>query len=151
MQQVPVLVHGVDGKPLHHGVVERHYGRLRAIIQMYVLHKQEDRPCMCLSVTYTPTIRCGAYIDCSVQSPTHTHQPSVVPMHDHVQHLIQHQSNIPCQEIKFGDLSEVLRAKKNTITYDEFEYDCTSIRRIAPLSVIHQFRPSVHSHHGPNR
>ena len=47
MQQVPTMVQGADGRPLHHGVVERSYNKLRAIIQMYVLHKQEDRPCVC--------------------------------------------------------------------------------------------------------
>ena len=45
MQHVPTLVHGPGGSPLHHGVVERHYDKLRAIIQLYVLHKQEDRSC----------------------------------------------------------------------------------------------------------
>ena len=72
-------------------------------------------------------------------------------MHEHIQQLIQHGSDIPCQVIKFGDASDVIRANKNKITYDEFEYDTTSLRRIVPLPVIHQFRPSVHSHHGPNR
>ena len=66
MQQVPTLVRGSDNRPVHHGVVERHYSRLRAIIQMYVVHKQEARPCVCWPVTYTPAIRCSAYIDCSV-------------------------------------------------------------------------------------
>ena len=42
MQQVPTVVH-MNGCPVHHGVVERAYDKLRAIIQMYVLHKQEDR------------------------------------------------------------------------------------------------------------
>ena len=42
MQQVPTVVF-VNGKPVHHGVVERAYDKLRAIIQLYVLHKQEDR------------------------------------------------------------------------------------------------------------
>ena len=42
MQQVPTVVH-MNGRPVHHGVVERAYDKLRAIIQMYVLHKQEDR------------------------------------------------------------------------------------------------------------
>ena len=42
MQQVPTVVHMNDA-PVHHGVVERAYEKLRAIIQLYVLHKQEDR------------------------------------------------------------------------------------------------------------
>ena len=42
MQQVPTVVF-VNGKPVHHGVVERAYDKLRAIIQLYVLHKQEAR------------------------------------------------------------------------------------------------------------
>ena len=42
MQQVPTVVFS-KGKPVHHGVVERDYDKLREIIQMYVLHKQEDR------------------------------------------------------------------------------------------------------------
>ena len=32
-----------DGKPVGHTTVERAYEKLRAIIQMYVLHRQEDR------------------------------------------------------------------------------------------------------------
>ena len=47
MQQAPTLGRGADNRPIHHGIVERHYGKLRAIIQMYVLHKQEDRPRVC--------------------------------------------------------------------------------------------------------
>ena len=42
MQQVPTVVQ-VDGKPVMHGIVERHYDILRAIIQMYVTDKQEAR------------------------------------------------------------------------------------------------------------
>ena len=53
MQHVPALVRSSGDGPLHHGIVERHYGKLRAIIQMYVMHKQEDRPCVCWPVTYT--------------------------------------------------------------------------------------------------
>ena len=41
-QQVPAVVQR-DGKPVHHGTVERAYDKLRAIVQMYVLHRQEDR------------------------------------------------------------------------------------------------------------
>ena len=40
--QVPAVVQR-DGKPVHHGAVERAYDKLRALVQMYVLHKQEDR------------------------------------------------------------------------------------------------------------
>ena len=42
MQQVPTVVHR-DGQPVYHGTVDMAYEKLRAIIQMYVLHKQEDR------------------------------------------------------------------------------------------------------------
>ena len=42
LPQVPVVVQR-GGKPVHHGTVERAYEKLRAIIQMFVLHKQEDR------------------------------------------------------------------------------------------------------------
>ena len=42
MQRVPTVVHH-DGKPVGHTTVERAYEKLRAIIQMYVLHRQEDR------------------------------------------------------------------------------------------------------------
>ena len=42
MQQVPTVVF-VNRKPIHHGVVERSYEKLRAIIRLYVLHKQEAR------------------------------------------------------------------------------------------------------------
>ena len=52
MQQVPSVVF-VNGKPVHHGVVERAYDKLRAIIQLYVLHKQEDRRLLLPSVVST--------------------------------------------------------------------------------------------------
>ena len=42
MQQVPTVVK-LDGKPIHHGIVERHFDNLRAIIQMYVTDVQEAR------------------------------------------------------------------------------------------------------------
>ena len=42
MQQVPTVAQ-VDGKPVMHGVVERQYDILRAIVQMYVTDKQEAR------------------------------------------------------------------------------------------------------------
>ena len=42
MQQVPTVVKH-DGKPIHHGIVERHFDNLRAIIQMYVTDVQEAR------------------------------------------------------------------------------------------------------------
>ena len=42
MQQVPTVVQK-GGKPVYHGIVERAYEKLRAIVQMYVLHRQEDR------------------------------------------------------------------------------------------------------------
>ena len=58
MQQVPTLVQGPSGRPLQHGVVERHYDKLRAIIQLYVLLKQEDRACVCLLVTCTYSVDC---------------------------------------------------------------------------------------------
>ena len=41
-QRVPTVVQR-DGQPVHHGIVERAYEKLRAIVQMYVLHRQEDR------------------------------------------------------------------------------------------------------------
>ena len=44
MQKVPCLVgKGGGGKPVHHGIVERSYDKLRAILQIYCLDKQEDR------------------------------------------------------------------------------------------------------------
>ena len=42
MQQVPTVVK-YDGKPVQHGIVERHFDSLRAIIQMYVTDVQEAR------------------------------------------------------------------------------------------------------------
>ena len=47
----------LDGTPIHHDIVERSYDKLRAIIQMYVVHKQEDRLCVCGSAIYTPAVR----------------------------------------------------------------------------------------------
>ena len=41
MQQVPTVVF-VNGKPIHHGVVERCYDRLRFCVQRYVVDKQEE-------------------------------------------------------------------------------------------------------------
>ena len=73
-QQVPALVRGEDGTPIHHGVVERSYDKLRAIIQLYVLHKQEARTC----VLHSPStcIPCTASSVHMVHSPS-MHQPSV--------------------------------------------------------------------------
>ena len=46
MQQVPALVKDEDGDPIHHGSGERAYDKLRAIIQTYVLDKQEAWACV---------------------------------------------------------------------------------------------------------
>ena len=46
MQQVPTLVKDDDGTPIHHGIVERAYDKLRAIIQTYVLDRQEAWVCV---------------------------------------------------------------------------------------------------------
>ena len=46
MQQVPALVKDEDGWPIHHGIVERAYDKLRAIIQTYVLDRQEAWVCV---------------------------------------------------------------------------------------------------------
>ena len=51
MQQVPTVVK-VDGKSVQHGVVERQYDILRAIIQMYVTDKQEARRLPSPSVSF---------------------------------------------------------------------------------------------------
>ena len=42
MELVPVVLSGEDGRPVHHGVVERSYDRLRYCVQRYVVDKQED-------------------------------------------------------------------------------------------------------------
>ena len=42
MKLVPAVVCGEDGSPVHHGVVERCYDRLRYCVQRYVVDKQED-------------------------------------------------------------------------------------------------------------
>ena len=42
MKLVPIVVNGEDGRPVHHGVVERCYDRLRYCVQRYVVDKQED-------------------------------------------------------------------------------------------------------------
>ena len=39
MQQVPIVVKGIDGKPVHHGVVERSYEKFQSTIHLYVLDK----------------------------------------------------------------------------------------------------------------
>ena len=53
MQQVPTVVH-INGKPVHHGIVERAYDKLRAVVQLYVTHKQEDRrPLWPLDVSFS--------------------------------------------------------------------------------------------------
>jgi len=63
---------------------------------------------------------------------------------------IIHRSHKSHQDIKFGDASEVVRANKEKITYDEFEYDTTSVRRIessacvASISAVHAFAPQIH-------
>ena len=42
MKLVPTVVNGEDGLPLHHGIVERCYDRLRVCVQRYVVDKQEE-------------------------------------------------------------------------------------------------------------
>ena len=132
MQQVPTVVHGLTDRPIHHGIVERSYDKLRAIVQMYVLHKQEDRSCVCLLATCTQSITCY-----SIVRPCASYRSTPL----HTSH----------QEIKFGDASDVVRANKHRITYDEFEYDTTSVRRIestacvALISAFHAVASSVHS------
>ena len=46
MQQVPTLVRDEDGDPIHHGIVERAFDKLRSIIQRYVVDKQEAWSCV---------------------------------------------------------------------------------------------------------
>ena len=48
MQQVPCPVKGDDVRPVHHGIVERCYDKLRAIIQIYCLDKHEVRAYGCI-------------------------------------------------------------------------------------------------------
>ncbi len=152
MPMVPALVRGVDGRPVHHGIVERSYERLRAIIQMYVLYKQEDRSCVCCTFTHTPsTVALRVSTTCYTCGHRRTQQPSVASVPTITQHIIKPRSNIPPQDIKFGDASDVVRANKHRITYDEFEYDCTSLRRTAPPHVIPHQLPSIHSHHVPSQ
>jgi len=42
MKLVPTVVNGEDGLPVHHGIVERCYDRLRFCVQRYVVDKQEE-------------------------------------------------------------------------------------------------------------
>ena len=51
---------------------------------------------------------------------------------------------VPHKEIKFGDASPVVQANRDNIVFDEFEYDQTSVRRIAAL--LAQHRCSLHVH-----
>ena len=53
---VPASVKGEDGRPVHHGIVERSYDKLRAIVQMYVLDKQEARVSVCTPGMYAFTV-----------------------------------------------------------------------------------------------
>ena len=54
---MPALVKGEDGRPIHHGIVERGFDKLRAIVQVYVLDKQEARVCVCNPITHAFAIR----------------------------------------------------------------------------------------------
>ena len=67
--QVPAFVRGTDGRPVHHGIVERSFDRLRAVIQRYVLDKQEDRSCVLHSQS--------ACIPCTVSRVCMAHPPSM--------------------------------------------------------------------------
>ena len=59
MKLVPTVVNGEDGRPVHHGVVERAYDRLRFCVQRYVVDKQED----CIAtVCLLCVVRCNAII-----------------------------------------------------------------------------------------
>ena len=66
---VPAFVRGTDGTPVHHGIVERAFDRLRATIQRYVLDKQEDRACVLHSQS--------ACIPCTVSRVCMAHPPSM--------------------------------------------------------------------------
>ena len=102
--------------------------------------------------SHTPsTVALHVSTTCYTCGHRRTHQPSVAPLTAITQHIIQPRSNIPPQEIKFGDAFEVVRANKHRITYDEFEYDCTSLRRTAPPHVIPHQLPSIHSQHVPSQ
>jgi len=64
MQQVPTLVRDEDGDPIHHGIVERAFDKMRQIIQRYVLDKQEAHvvcilPAVCTFATRTSYIHDG--------------------------------------------------------------------------------------------
>ena len=118
---VPAYVKGGDGKPLHHGIVERCYDKLQAIIQMYVLDKQEAWVYVCTPTMYAFTV---------VWYSSLSSQSRVVWCYNHCR------VNTPTEEIKFGDASPVIRDNRDKIVFDEFEYDVTSMRRTG------QFFPS---------
>ena len=64
MQQVPTLVRDEDGDPIHHGIVERAFDKMRQIIQRYVVDKQDAHvvcilPAVCPFATRTSYIHDG--------------------------------------------------------------------------------------------
>ena len=112
MKLVPTVVNGEDGRPVHHGVVERAYDRLRFCVQRYVVDKQED----CIAtVCLLCVVRCNAII-----------RTSSMCVHECVCVCMCHYH----EEIFYGEASEVVTANE-TIKFDEFEHDQTSVRRTA--------------------
>ena len=132
MQQVPTLVRDEDGDPIHHGIVERAFDKLRQIIQRYVLDKQEAHvvcilPAVCTFATRTSYIHDGSCI----HEVTTIHPHAVccpVEQHCTIAYSLVYIHRVR-EEIKFGDASPVIRKNRDKIVYDEFEFDQTSMRR----------------------
>ena len=101
MQQVPTIVRDGDGNRVSHGIVERMYDKCRAILQVYVIDKQEDHMYV--------------YMYCA-HIHIQTHKPIIADAGLY-------------KDIKFGDACEVALSNKDNIRFDEFEYVMTSMRR----------------------
>ena len=140
---VPALVKDADGIPVHHGIVERGFDKLRAIVQMYVLDKQEARSCACNPTMYAFAVRLYMFED-----ELCMHGIFVVPQSITRTFEYHHcRATALTEEIKFGDASPVIRSNRDKIVFDEFEYDSTSMRRTTPLPIHHSCLSHVQPPH----
>ena len=72
--KVPAMVDGDDGKVLYHRVVDRLYTKLRAILQAYMLGKQEE-------FQLPPCIHVGVSMRGTEGPPLHMHHVPTVCVH----------------------------------------------------------------------
>ena len=98
--------------------------------------------CAILSHMHSPSVyRCSDTSCVCMMYASPSSRPSVAFDNNHCR------VTTPTEDIKFGDASPVIRANRDKIVFDEFEYDSTSLRRTISLPVHHVWLPYVHPPH----